>query len=377
MRADSPGTNADTEEMDEDSWMDIDSYTEGEDLYDEDSELDLESDRSRLREFNEESGTQTAGGEAKLAMSKLMEIIDKKEQEIEKKNMIIQNLLMEMRKDRDEVHEMKCLQKSGEFKVPKGKKRPRRKSCEGKEPANGSNRNGGEKTKIDHTGQGHSSWRKRNGHSLHTGPDQERRNFSKEDRNTTFAEQKAKSTQEEAQQEEKVYKAPPIVLREEGKLDIIGKQAEANGIVISNCRDSAEGTKLFPKTAIDQRRLKQFPDGKDAKSTATYSFAARQNTAVCVAVNHTRPSSARGRVRDSLPHAPTAVKPTMRLAKHVVITRIMSRRGNKSKSGNRLRGPKSEGEQPSRKQLRGTLRVPKPRNPTRRLWATSKISPLT
>ncbi|GJQ70739.1 hypothetical protein Trydic_g672 [Trypoxylus dichotomus] len=253
MRAGSPGTSADAEKIYEDSVMDTDSNTEREDPYDEDSELYLEADSSRLRETNEESGIQAAGGEAKLAMSKLMEIIDKKEQELEKKNKIIQNLVIEMRKDRDEIHEMKrqlsLLQEPGEFKAPKGKKRPKRKSCEGKRPPNGSGRNGGKKTKIQEATRAK---------DIQTGEKGTDIIYTQK----TSAGQKAKSTQEEAQQEVKVFKPPSIVLREEGKLDIITKETEVNDIVISNCKDSAEEVKLFPKTAMDHRRLKKLLDGK-------------------------------------------------------------------------------------------------------------------
>lgn len=55
---------------------------------------------------------------------------------------------------------------------------------------------------------------------------------------------------------------PPIVLREEGKLEIVRLEAEANKIRIDSCRATREGIKLFVSTASEFRRLKKLLEGK-------------------------------------------------------------------------------------------------------------------
>ncbi|KAI4463262.1 associated with zinc finger [Holotrichia oblita] len=66
-------------------------------------------------------------------------------------------------------------------------------------------------------------------------------------------------------------KPPPIVLREEGKLDIVRKEAVANNIQILACRSTREGIKVFTKTSYDFRRLKKLLEGKGIQHH-TYSL---------------------------------------------------------------------------------------------------------
>ncbi|GJQ70687.1 hypothetical protein Trydic_g622 [Trypoxylus dichotomus] len=65
-----------------------------------------------------------------------------------------------------------------------------------------------------------------------------------------------------ASQTRKEYRPPPIVLHEEGKLEIIRKESAANNIQLRSCKSMREGIKLFPETAVDFRRLRNLLDGK-------------------------------------------------------------------------------------------------------------------
>ncbi|GJQ79635.1 hypothetical protein Trydic_g16476 [Trypoxylus dichotomus] len=74
-------------------------------------------------------------------------------------------------------------------------------------------------------------------------------------------------------QSQKVQKPPPLVLRENGKLELIRKEAPAKDIKITSCRNTKEGIKIFPETATDFRRVRQLMDGKKVQC---YIFRLKQ-----------------------------------------------------------------------------------------------------
>ncbi|GJQ77775.1 hypothetical protein Trydic_g16038 [Trypoxylus dichotomus] len=104
------------------------------------------------------------------------------------------------------------------------------------------------------------------------GPSNEDMDINTEDAEAIRYTQEWPDTESEKSEEEendvltsqthKEYRPPPIVLREEGKLELIRKESATNNIQLRSRKSTREGIKLFPETAADFRRLRNLLDGK-------------------------------------------------------------------------------------------------------------------
>ncbi|KAK9708742.1 hypothetical protein QE152_g27025 [Popillia japonica] len=198
-------------------------------IHESDDEMDLEEDSQALRKINKR--TKPCEENVQTVVAELRENVRRIKQEMEEKNRLIQECLSGIKKDKEELayveRMLKGVEEKQEFQTIKKSRRSSRKVTE-----------------------------KRTVKSVKS-----QETLSQKERDT----QKKNSKEHEGKKRwyQNQRGPPPIVLREQGRLSVIRKEAEANNIKIVNSRITKEGVKIHTESAEDFRKLRRLLEGKN------------------------------------------------------------------------------------------------------------------
>ncbi|GJQ69154.1 hypothetical protein Trydic_g14669 [Trypoxylus dichotomus] len=273
MRAGSPGTSVNRNDLDVTMNTEMDTIQDCNMKEGIDSEEDLETDSERLRKINQGLVAENK----KEAEKDMKETIRELEKGIDEKNNIIQGILDEIRRSRDMINDIKKKLKMSEGETgPKNKKRKKEQKDKGSSTAAGSDgeskskKEKGEEKPKERENEG--KQRGKEGTSKSQAGAATKGNREVVERQLNYTQgwgdesTEVESNQEpEVPEESKERKPPPIVLREEGKLNLIRREAEANDIAITGCKNTKEGVKIFTKTTSDFRDLRRLLEGKNVQ----------------------------------------------------------------------------------------------------------------
>lgn len=217
-------------------------------------EADLENDTEGLKRIVQGVTKRTLDGkkeenkERHSNIEALEERLREREKKIEELNRVVQEVLTEIKKEKEEMAEEKrtlsAYKEGGEWKESK-----RRKKQE-KPPQNAADKEGRrqEEKVVDR---------------------KPRKNRSEDEKRAVQDQREEEPT--EVEEGKKERRPPPIVVREEGKLKMIREEAEKRGISIAGCRSTKEGIKIFTKESDDFRELRDLLKSKEVQMH-TYSL---------------------------------------------------------------------------------------------------------
>lgn len=228
---------------------------------DDDSGKELENDNEKLRSINK----RVASKVEEKNRNELRKRLEELERKMEERNRAVQEMLALIKLERDEAAEIKS-QLQSESDTGSQWKTKRRKKQRGKPAAAGDQEP--QAPGDPQPGPSGNSTQKKDTKPLSA----DAKTNDVEDimytQNWASDEDDQETEEEEETQsrEPKQKKPPPIVLREEGKLTLIRREAEANNIEITGCRNTKEGIKIFTKTANDFRKLRKLLEGKNVQA---------------------------------------------------------------------------------------------------------------